>query len=212
MLGYQDTHDCTSDKFSAQLSDGTFWQSVQLDFRNFHSWFFTYDEFGVPRIDKSHGVGEFLLSTKRSDLLRMHDSRPDSFPSSDFMTHHFWLDEAIQATGDNRIPNFWIRENELMKSNPSVALRYEEQLWDWAWHRGPVAARILVNKRFKGDVMVIVRAWRIDQADKITVWNFVSSPSSQELNAFSDELRAQRVEVSTSATKLKSLKQLDMIF
>jgi len=57
---------------------------------------------------------------------------------------------------------------------------WESQIYWWASPYTPVAARILVNRRFKGDIMIVLRRWTIDEHDRVVSSDFTSSRSTHD--------------------------------
>jgi hypothetical protein len=152
-IGYDDSPNCTSAAFVENLGRGPFWESVYEEYMKNHSLFIVYDNFGFPRLDNSKGLGATLSSKNRADIVTVINSE-DNFQDVvwDSMFYRAWLPAAIKEVSNNHIPSFWVPENQLVKIDPDAADMWEDAIRSWCRDHGPVAARILVDKRFKGDV------------------------------------------------------------
>jgi hypothetical protein len=209
-LGYEDSPNCASKAFSDNLSKPEVWQSIYGYYIENHSMSIVYDDLGFPRIDNSRGIGAILSSNKRSDLITAISVRPQ-FRSveMEYLRLHFWLPYAISDVDDGHVPRFWIRENQL---DPRSQWSWEQVLREWSWHHGPVAARILKGKRFKGDVMVVLRMWTVDKHDHVHQYDFVSSPSTQDALELEKELNSLNWETSKFYLPIDKSKLFDMNF
>lgn len=74
-----------------------------------------------------------------------------------------------------------------------------------------MAARILVDKRFKGDVMVVLRQWIIDNGH-VQTFDFVSPPTIQEPFRLEKELDLVNREKSRYYVPIEKQRLLDMNF
>jgi hypothetical protein len=210
-LGFEDSPNCTSNVFSEKLKDEHFWQAVYKEYQATHSIFITYDDLGFPRIDKSQGIGAILDSNKRTDLITLFESRPQLREMDyDLAIDHMWLAEAITDVHKGFIPRFWICENQLARLDPRRADSWEMRLSPWAKRHGPVAARILVDRRFKGDIMVVLRRWEIGEGVK--KYDFVSSPDTKTPEQLERELDSLNWPNSKYYVRIEKRGLLDMNF
>jgi hypothetical protein len=212
-LGYDDSPDCTSKTFSENLASEPFWQTVYAYYMENHSIFFIYGDLGFPQVDKSRGIAAILASKKREDIIRALEARPQfTNAKSESIMSDTWSFDALEELDKGHIPRFWILENQLIRVDPREEFPWELTISSWAKRHGPVAARILLNKRFKGDVMVVLRRWTIDEHDHITSFDFTSSLSTQDPIRFDKELESLGSEESDSYLPIEKSKLLDMKF
>ena len=209
-IGYDDSPNCTSAAFVENLGRGPFWESVYEEYMKNHSLFIVYDNFGFPRLDNSKGLGATLSSKNRADIVTVINSE-DNFQDVvwDSMFYRAWLPAAIKEVSNNHIPSFWVPENQLVKIDPDAADMWEDAIRSWCRDHGPVAARILVDKRFKGDVMVVLRRWIID-GNSVQKFDFVSPPSVQGPKQLMKELESLNWEKSRYYVPMAKHGLLDM--
>lgn len=200
-LGYEDSPDCSSSAFSDNLAKKSFWETIYKYYMDSHSVYFVYDDLGIPQIDTSKGMFAIITSHRRSDLIMAIDNKAVfSTILSEIDLDDYWLFRALKSVHQGYIPWFWIREDQLAKSDPQTAWLWEQQITSWAPQRGPIAARILVDQRFKGDVMVVLRRWIIDKHGHERTIDFVSSRSTRDPFQLERELKSLDWDKSTSAS------------
>jgi hypothetical protein len=211
-IGYDDSPNCTSAAFVENLGKEPFWESVYEEYMKNRSLFMVYDKFGFPQLDKSKGIGATLSSKHRADVVTVINSKDDFESTSwDSMLFREWLPLAIREVSHNHVPSFWVLENQLVRSDPDAASMWEDAITSWCRERGPVAARILVDKRFKGDVMVVLRHWIID-GDNVQKVDFVSPPSIQRPGQLMKELESLNWGTSRYYVPMAKHTLLDMHF
>ena len=212
-LGYNDAPDCTSKAFSENLLQKDFWEAVSGYYIENHSVFFVYDDKGFPRIDKSRGTAAILASKKRADIIRSLEAKPqfeDVGAEADLS--HLWLSYALNDVSKSYVPRFWILENQFIKVNEQREWSWEAALENWGIGRAPVAARIFFNRRFPGDIMVVLRRWTIDEHDHVTSFDFTSPPSTQNPLQLEKDLKSLNWEKSKSYMPIEEGKLLDINF
>jgi hypothetical protein len=206
-LGYDDAPDCAAQPFVQSLKNPATWETIYQEYMKNHSLYFVYDNYGIPRLDQSRGLGKTMVSKKRSDVVTMIDKKTDIETFlDDVSVYHNWLTQAVHESTDY-IPNFWIAEDQLAKTHPDQSSEWEDEVSNWARPRGPIAARILVDKRFKGDVEVVLRKWDFSRRDMMTL-DWVSPPevrSPLSMHYSLEQLMWDKTRYYTPVAKLKLL-------
>lgn len=99
--GYDDRLNCGSDKYDGQLSRIEFWQAVAADLQTNNSWYLSYDNYVLPRIDTSRGIGKLLSNRQRKTLFRLAANQSSSaFPWLPFS----WLTPAMSYLDESDVP------------------------------------------------------------------------------------------------------------
>jgi hypothetical protein len=216
--GYVDSPDCASEPFQKSLASAEFWKSVYNEYARNQSLFVEYDQNSLPGIDKSRGIGVVVGSKNLADMITV---RTPDFVADDLIEfatwQQPWLRDALYNVHGGHLPSFWVAEDQLINRSRIEAFEWEEAISGWARVRGPIAARIVVAKRFKGDIMVELRHWTFDNNGRANKVDFISSPSVQKPDLLIDELDSLNPQRTANwqrspAPSLHDLGPLDMDF